>query len=154
MHEDLAGTVADFEDVLLVDHPSLDPRHHARSPGQGAQTPIANDQAALILEGHEMRLPASPGEPEPEFSRSYHRLQESDCRAGEQLRISVAITCHLNQSLQIALIRQGSLLDDRSLVLLKELAEQHNLQIWLERVGDGPEVAIVIEDGMVKEVRN
>jgi hypothetical protein len=48
------------------------------------------------------------------------------------------------------LVRDGSLLDDRSLQLLGELAVEHNLQCWVERVGQGQECSVIIEDGAVK----
>lgn len=71
----------------------------------------------------------------------------------EQLRVSVAMGIALNPKLRVLLVRDGSLLDDANLKLLAELAEQHDCQVWLERVGSGDEVGIVIEDGTVKETR-
>lgn len=69
--------------------------------------------------------------------------------ASEQLRVSVAVAAALNPQLRVMLVRDGSLLDDDALKLLAGLAEQHNLQVWLERVGKGAEVSVVIEDGSV-----
>lgn len=37
--------------------------------------------------------------------------------------------------------------------MLGELAESRDAQIWVERVSDGAEVSVVIEDGSVKEDR-
>lgn len=73
--------------------------------------------------------------------------------AAEQLRISVAIGLALNPKLKVLLIRDGSLLDEENLKLVAELAEAHGAQVWMERVGDGDEVAVVLEDGSVKEDR-
>lgn len=74
--------------------------------------------------------------------------------AAEQLRISTAIGIKLNPTLRVLLIRDGSLLDDDNLALLAGMAAEHDAQVWLERVGDGKEVSVVIEDGKVKEVRD
>lgn len=46
-------------------------------------------------------------------------------------------------------VRDGALLDAESMAALAELAEQHSVQLWLERVSDGQPVGIVIEDGEV-----
>ena len=44
----------------------------------------------------------------------------------------------------------GSLLDEGNLALIAEMAEQSDAQVWVERVGDGKECHVVIEDGKVK----
>jgi hypothetical protein len=68
----------------------------------------------------------------------------------EQLRISVAIGATLNPKLRAMLVRDGSRLDEESLVLLREEAARLGVQVWLEQVGkDG--AGIVIEDGEVEE---
>jgi len=67
----------------------------------------------------------------------------------EQLRVSVAMALALNPTLRVALIRDGSLLDADSLRLVAELAAEHGAQLWVERVGAGEEVSVVIEDGEV-----
>jgi len=68
----------------------------------------------------------------------------------EQLRVSLAITAALNPELRIALVRDGSLLDDEHLAQLARWATEQQFQVWLERVGtDG--ASVVIEDGMVAD---
>lgn len=73
--------------------------------------------------------------------------------SAEQLRISVAIGLALHPKLNVMLIRDGSLLDDESLKLLGQIAEEHDAQLWIERVSQGNEVSVIIEDGSVKENR-
>jgi hypothetical protein len=50
----------------------------------------------------------------------------------------------------VALVRDGSALDADSLRIVAETAQKYDGQVWLERVGDGDEGAIVIEDGTVR----
>ncbi len=50
-------------------------------------------------------------------------------------------------------LRDASLLDDENLAVVMETCEKHGIQPWIERVGSGPEVMVVIEDGVIKEVR-
>lgn len=71
--------------------------------------------------------------------------------AAQQLRVSIAIGFALNPGLPIALIRDGSLLDSDSLALAAEITEQYKGQLWIERVGAGDEVTVLIEDGQVAE---
>jgi hypothetical protein len=55
-----------------------------------------------------------------------------------------------NPGLKILLVRDGSLLDENSLNLLAQLARDFDGQVWIERVGEGDESAVIIEDGVVK----
>lgn len=67
----------------------------------------------------------------------------------EQLRASIAIAMAGNPRLKVILVRDGSLLDRKSMALLAELADAHDCQVWLESVDDSGEVGIVMEDGAV-----
>ncbi len=80
---------------------------------------------------------------------TFNGLPFEQSSAAEQLRVSVAIGAALNPKLRVMLVRDGSLLDEKSLALLAELAEQHNLQVWIERVSKGKECSVIIEDGAV-----
>lgn len=72
------------------------------------------------------------------------------CSAAEQLKVSVAIGLALNPKLRVLLIRDGSLLDDDSMKVLAEMADQAKAQIWLERVGESDKTAVIIEDGRLQ----
>lgn len=67
----------------------------------------------------------------------------------QQIRVSVAIGAALNPKLRVMLVRDGSLLDEKSMALLSELAEVHNLQVWIERVGQDSFSSVIIEDGHI-----
>lgn len=67
----------------------------------------------------------------------------------EQLKVAVAMGAALNSKARIILMRDGSLLDDSSLADLRRIAETHDMQVWVERVGKGKEVTVLIEDGSV-----
>ena len=70
--------------------------------------------------------------------------------SAEQLRVSVAMGFAMNPKLKILLIRDGSLLDEDNLKMIAEMAEKEGGQLWLERVGEGKECQVIIEDGRVK----
>lgn len=71
----------------------------------------------------------------------------------EQIRVSMGMAIALCPQLRLCLIRDGSLLDQHSLALVAQMAREAGAQIVMERVGDGPEVGIVISEGMVIDVR-
>jgi len=71
--------------------------------------------------------------------------------AAEKLRVSLAMGLALNPKLKVLLIRDGSLLDKKSLALVAEMTQAAGAQLWLEVVGDG-QVGVVIEDGEVASV--
>lgn len=71
--------------------------------------------------------------------------------SAEQLLVSAAMGAAMNPKLKVMMIRDGSLLDDDSLKMIAEFAAEHDYQIWIERVGDGKEVSVVIEDGQVRQ---
>ncbi len=70
----------------------------------------------------------------------------------EMLRVSIAIAAAMNPTLKVIRARDGSLLDDDSLQIVREFAEKHGLQLWLERVATNSPIGIRIEDGRVANV--
>ena len=83
----------------------------------------------------------------------FHGIPYEQASQAEQLKIAVMMGFARNPELKVMYIRNGSLLDDESLAEIAHMAEQYNGQIWVECVGDGPEVGIVLEDGCVAEDR-
>jgi DNA repair exonuclease SbcCD ATPase subunit len=69
--------------------------------------------------------------------------------SAEQLRVSLAMSIALNPKLRVMLIRDGSLLDEKSLAAVAAMAEQNDCQVWLEMVAPGATCGVVIEDGAV-----
>lgn len=85
---------------------------------------------------------------------TYNGIPFVQCSSAEQLRISVALGIALNPALPVMLIRDGSLLDPSNLAMIQKMAEEADAQIWIERVGEGEECQVIIEDGQIKENRN
>lgn len=73
--------------------------------------------------------------------------------SAEQIRTSVAMGLALNPTIKVLLIRDGSLLNSKSLALVAEMAKNAGAQVWIEKVtdGDGKGCSVVIEDGAVKD---
>lgn len=68
----------------------------------------------------------------------------------EQLRASIAIAMAANPKLRVLRVRDGSLLDTDSLLLLQDMADLNDFQVWIERVDDSGKVGFVLEDGHLK----
>lgn len=68
----------------------------------------------------------------------------------ERLRASVAIAVASQPKLRVIRIRDGSLLDEDGMTLLAEIADQNDMQIWIERVDSTGKVGFVLEDGHLK----
>lgn len=81
---------------------------------------------------------------------TYRGLPFDQASSAEQLRVSVGMGFALHRDLKVTLIRDGSLLDEGNLKLIADMATAAGAQVWLERVGEGAECAVIIEDGAVK----
>jgi DNA repair exonuclease SbcCD ATPase subunit len=82
---------------------------------------------------------------------TYCGLPFEQASQAQQIAVSTAIGLALNPKLRVLLIRDGSLLDEDSLAAIAKIGADHDAQLWIERVGDGEECSVVIEDGEVRE---
>ena len=57
----------------------------------------------------------------------------------------------INPELRVLRIKDGSLLDADTMAALKEQVAENDFQLWLERVGNADEGAVIIDDGQVQE---
>jgi hypothetical protein len=83
---------------------------------------------------------------------TYKGLPLSDASTAEQIRVSTAIGMAGKPELRFLLIRDGSLLDDKNLAVLEEMAHEHSFQILMEVVDTTGKVGIYMEEGAVKTV--
>ena len=79
----------------------------------------------------------------------YNEVPLEQASTAEQLRISASIAMAANNRLRVMLIKDGSLLDAKSMKLLAALGREHDYQIWIEAVDSTGKVGIVMEDGHV-----
>ena len=80
---------------------------------------------------------------------TYRGLPLEQASGAEQIRVAMAIALAGSPEIRVVLVRDASLLDDASMALVAELAEEAGAQVWLERVGAADEGAVVIVDGGV-----
>lgn len=84
---------------------------------------------------------------------TFNGLPFSQASSAEQLRVSLAMGMAANPSLRVLMIRDGSLMDDDTMQVVRELAEQHDFQVWIERVSStGEGCSIVVTEGVAETI--
>jgi predicted ATP-dependent endonuclease of OLD family len=78
---------------------------------------------------------------------TFKEIPLDQCSSAERLRVGVAIGISLNSDLKLMLIRDASLLDDEGMELVRVMAEEAGLQVFMERVDNGKEIGVRIVDG-------
>lgn len=82
----------------------------------------------------------------------YQGLPFEQASGEQQLLISAAMAAAQNPRLRVLLIRNGSLLDDHHLEVLRQWAFENSIQVWLEKVtSDVSECSVIFENGLIKE---
>jgi DNA repair exonuclease SbcCD ATPase subunit len=81
----------------------------------------------------------------------YEGVPLAQVSSAERIRVSFAIAIAKNPKLRVVLLHDGPLLDEKSLALVAQMAEEADVQVWIERVGRGP-VGVLIQDGEVVSV--
>jgi hypothetical protein len=81
---------------------------------------------------------------------TYNGLPFEQASQAEARIVSFSIGAALNPDLRVVLIDDGEKLDKASMKHLAQLAADKDMQVWIERVGDGDAGAVIIEDGEVK----
>lgn len=77
-------------------------------------------------------------------------LPINQASSAEQLDISCDIAFATAGELRVAMIREGSLLDEDSMRRIAEKAANRDVQVWIERVDGSGKVGFILEDGHVR----
>ena len=72
----------------------------------------------------------------------------------DQIRASVAIGIAYNPKMRVMRIKDGSLLDDKSMAILSQMSVSENMQLFLEVVDTSGKIGVYLEDGEVKAVND
>lgn len=100
--------------------------------------------AALAVEAAKMPVPALTLVEGAVYLNGFPFDQASDA---EQLRASVLLAMAGEPRLRVIRVRDGSLLDEDGMRLLSDIADERDMQVWVERVDSSGKVGFVIEDG-------
>lgn len=77
----------------------------------------------------------------------YNGIPFAQASTAVQIKTSVALAMASNPTLRVLRIKDGSLLDPKSLQTITDLAREHDYQVWIEMVDKSDRVGIVMEDG-------
>lgn len=80
----------------------------------------------------------------------YKGLPFEQASSAEQLRVSVAIAMASNPKLRIMLIKEGGLLDEDGMKILREMTAAADYQCWIETVHANGPVTVEMVDGHAK----
>ena len=84
----------------------------------------------------------------------YEGLPFNQVSNADQIRASVAIGMAANPKLRIMRIKDGSLLDDKSLELIASMSWEKDFQLFVECVDTTGKVGVYLEDGEVKAIND
>lgn len=112
------------------------------------------DKAAAAKEG--ILAAANMPIPDLNFNENgilYKGLPLNQASSSEQLRVAMSIAMAGNPVLRAILLPDASLLDDKSIAAINEMAEKNDFKVIGEFVGKNKPVGFVIEAGRIIEVR-
>jgi hypothetical protein len=81
----------------------------------------------------------------------YNGVLFDQLSGAEQLRVSLSMAMAANPDMRVIRITNGSLLDDDNMEIVRQMAGEHDYQVWIECVGDRKDATVVIEEGKVKK---
>jgi DNA repair exonuclease SbcCD ATPase subunit len=92
-----------------------------------------------------------PGLGLDETGVTFEGLPFSQACTSAKIRTSIAIGAALNPKLRVLLVRSGNDLDADTLREVAKMAEEMDMQLWVEKIDSCGLPAVVIEDGAVLE---
>jgi hypothetical protein len=78
-------------------------------------------------------------------------FQKGQVSTEEMLRVSMNMAMAMNPKLKVFLIPNSIYLDKEKQAIIASEAKKNNYQVIMERGGEGEDITLIIEDGMVKE---
>ncbi len=85
---------------------------------------------------------------------TFNDLPMDQASGAEKIRMSMAVGIALSKDIKVIPLRDAALLSKTNLQVVLDMCAEHGIQPWIERVDEGAEVTVVIEDGGIKEVRS
>lgn len=83
---------------------------------------------------------------------TYNGLAFMQASNAEQIKVSVAMGMALNPKLRVMRIKDGSLLDDDSLKVIEDMADEHDFQVFMEIVDKTGKFGVYLVDGEIAKI--
>lgn len=101
-----------------------------------------DDEVKAILKEKEDRIKSAKfpidGLSIDEDTVTINNVPFSDLNTAERIKISASIAIAQNPSLRIIFVREGALVNRANLKVLEELAQKHDMQVWIEKFQEEP----------------
>lgn len=81
---------------------------------------------------------------------TFNNIPFVQCSSAERLKVGIAMVIAQDPQIRVIRIQDGSLLDSESMNVIKDMAEQYDIQFWIEKVDESGKIGIVMEDGEAK----
>lgn len=145
---------ARMREIAEKDHQAWEERNVAAAQSEAAANRIDASVQACAAKRDELlqRIVPIPSLQVTESDVLWNGLPLDQASQAERVRISAAIAMQQNRELRVMLLRDGNLLDSESFHALCWLAQQHDVQVWIEQVDEDGEVGIYLEDGEVESI--
>jgi len=76
-----------------------------------------------------------------------------DLNTAERIKLSTMIAMAQNPSLRVIFVREGALMNKQNLKVLTDIAEENDMQVWIEKFSEEPEEdSIHLQEGHVTHV--
>ena len=152
--EQLQDALSRIETADVLNRQYMDARKF-REASSDLETTTAEAKklsAALIEKDNEIRraIAASPVGGPLQFVDDELRLNDMPLAVAshaEKLRVGIGVATMLQPEASVVLVKDGSLLDQDSMVAIEQIAQAHGMQVWIERVEPGE--GFTIEDGEI-----
>ncbi len=82
----------------------------------------------------------------------YHELPLDQASGAQQVLLCTAIAAAMNPRLPVIWVKNGNDLDAERMEILRKFAEEKQLQVWIEKVGDTSRAGVIMEDGHLKGI--
>lgn len=79
----------------------------------------------------------------------FNKVPFKQASDAEKIRVSVAIAAAQNPQLRVIFVRDASLLTEKNLAILASVADEMDLQLWIEDARSSNPAALVLEDGQI-----
>jgi DNA repair exonuclease SbcCD ATPase subunit len=150
---DAANTEADAHNRLLDDRAN---KQEAYKGAIGTAKKLDDEVKRLVAE-REARIAAAkmpiPGLSIEDDTVMLNNVPFGDLNTAERIKVSAMIAMAQNPTLKVIFVREGALMSRANLAVLRDLSEEHGVQLWIEKFQEqaGTEGLHIVE-GLIEQV--
>lgn len=150
---DAANTAADAHNAAITDRATKQEAYKKAI----ARAKELDDEVKRLVAEREERIAAAkmpiPGLTIEDDTVLLNNVPFADLNTAERIKVSAMIAMAQNPTLKVIFVREGALMSRANLAVLRDLAEQHEVQLWVEKFQEqaGTEGLHIVE-GLIEQV--